>query len=184
MTWWSRAEAPPNPTQKHQRNNYMPERQVYGYPSSLSTTLLFLSIFVLCFFPNLFFGILQLPLLPFRASSAPPPVDSCACTSVPPTMAWFQKTFTLPSKSRGSYLVTDQVVKELPEIKNYKVGILHLFVQHTSCALSMNENWDSEVREDMTDALERIVPYDKKGDLYRHSAEGEDDMPVCLYVPP
>jgi secondary thiamine-phosphate synthase enzyme len=94
-------------------------------------------------------------------------------------MSWFQKTFALPSKSRGSYLITDHVVKELPEIKNYKVGILHLFVQHTSCALSMNENWDSEVREDMSDALERIVPFDKKGNLYRHSAEGEDDMPVC-----
>jgi len=95
-------------------------------------------------------------------------------------MAWFQKTFTLPPKSRGSYLITDTVVKELPEIKNYKVGILHLFVQHTSCGLSMNENWDSEVREDMTDALERIVPYDKKGDLYRHAAEGEDDMPAHI----
>jgi thiamine phosphate synthase YjbQ (UPF0047 family) len=42
----------------------------------------------------------------------------------------------------------------------------------------MNENWDEEVREDMSDALERIVPFDKKGNMYRHSAEGEDDMPV------
>jgi len=42
----------------------------------------------------------------------------------------------------------------------------------------MNENWDSEVREDMSDALDRIVPEDKKGNLYRHSAEGPDDMPV------
>ena len=42
----------------------------------------------------------------------------------------------------------------------------------------MNENWDSDVREDMSDAMERIVPYDKKGTMYRHSAEGEDDMPV------
>ena len=44
----------------------------------------------------------------------------------------------------------------------------------------MNENWDSEVREDMSDALDRIVPEDKKGHLYRHSAEGPDDMPVGL----
>lgn len=72
------------------------------------------------------------------------------------------------------------MVRELPEIKDYKIGILHLFVQHTSCALSLNENWDSDVREDMTDALERIVPYDKKGNLYRHSAEGEDDMPAHI----
>jgi len=95
-------------------------------------------------------------------------------------MAWFQKTFTLPSKSRGSYLVTDEVVKNLPELKDYKVGLLNLFVQHTSCALSLNENWDSDVREDMSDALDRIAPEDKKGTLYRHSAEGLDDMPAHI----
>lgn len=55
-------------------------------------------------------------------------------------MTWFQKQFTLPSKSRGSYLITDQVVGALPEIRSYKVGLLNLFVQHTSCALTLNEN--------------------------------------------
>ncbi|KAF2437188.1 UPF0047-domain-containing protein [Tothia fuscella] len=93
-------------------------------------------------------------------------------------MSWFQKTLHLPPKSRGSYLITDNIVKDLPELKNYKVGILHLFVQHTSCALSMNENWDEDVRADMSDALDRIVPEDKKGGLYRHDAEGRDDMPA------
>ena len=91
---------------------------------------------------------------------------------------WFQKTINLPSKSRGSYLVTDQIIHQIPEIKNYKIGLLNLFVQHTSCALSLNENWDEDVREDMSDALDRIVPEDRKGTLYRHSAEGLDDMPV------
>ncbi|KAB8211676.1 hypothetical protein BDV34DRAFT_185062 [Aspergillus parasiticus] len=95
-------------------------------------------------------------------------------------MSWFQKTFSLPPKSRGSYLIDDEVRRELPEIKNYKVGILHLFIKHTSCALSLNENWDEDVREDMTNALERIAPYDRKGDLYLHSAEGEDDMPAHI----
>jgi secondary thiamine-phosphate synthase enzyme len=95
-------------------------------------------------------------------------------------MSWFQKTLTLPSKSRGSYLITDTIVRELPEIKTYKVGLLNLFVQHTSCALSLNENWDEDVREDMSDALDRIAPEDRKGDLYRHSAEGLDDMPVSF----
>jgi len=93
--------------------------------------------------------------------------------------SWFQKTFTLPSKSRGSYLITDHVVSSLPEIKLYKVGLLNLFVQHTSCALSLNENWDQDVRADMSDALDRIVPEDKVGKgLYRHDAEGSDDMPA------
>lgn len=93
-------------------------------------------------------------------------------------MSWFQKSFTLPPRSRGCYLVTDHVASELPELRNYKVGLLHLFVQHTSCGLSLNENWDDEVREDMSDALDRLAPVDRKGNLYRHAAEGEDDMPV------
>ncbi|RAL02984.1 YjbQ family protein, partial [Aspergillus ibericus CBS 121593] len=95
-------------------------------------------------------------------------------------MSWTQKTLTLPSRSRGSYLITDEIISSLPEIKNYKVGLLHLFIQHTSCALSLNENWDDDVRADMSDALDRIAPYDKKGNLYRHSAEGEDDMPAHI----
>ncbi|KAK0127481.1 hypothetical protein ONS96_007018 [Cadophora gregata f. sp. sojae] len=95
-------------------------------------------------------------------------------------MSWFQKSLTLPSKSRGSYLVTDTIVKDLPEIKNYKVGLLNLFIQHTSCALSLNENWDEDVREDMSNALDRIAPEDRKGSLYRHSAEGPDDMPAHI----
>ncbi|KAH7329239.1 hypothetical protein B0I35DRAFT_448495 [Stachybotrys elegans] len=97
-------------------------------------------------------------------------------------MSWFQKQFTLPSKSRGSYLITDQVTSSLPEIKNYKIGLLNLFVQHTSCALSLNENWDSDVRADMSDALDRIAPeYGPKGEeLYRHDAEGPDDMPAHI----
>jgi len=149
--------------------------------NTLNTVLLVL--FLIAIFP----GLPQyLVLFPFRllfsrySTSAPVPAIICppGCTPDVPTMAWFQKTFTLPSKSRGSYLVTDEVVKNLPELKDYKVGLLNLFVQHTSCALSLNENWDSDVREDMSDALDRIAPEDKKGTLYRHSAEGLDDMPV------
>ena len=98
-------------------------------------------------------------------------------------MSWFQKTISLPAKSRGSYLITDHIESNIPEIRNYKVGLLNLFVQHTSCALSLNENWDSDVREDMSDALDRIAPEDRKGNLYRHSAEGLDDMPVSAIVP-
>lgn len=97
----------------------------------------------------------------FRSPSAPytpPATVQPACTySLDSKMSWFQKQFTLPTKSRGSYLVTDHVVQNLPEIKDYKVGLLNLFVQHTSCALSLNENWDEDVREDMSDALDRYA---------------------------
>ncbi|CUS11870.1 unnamed protein product [Tuber aestivum] len=94
-------------------------------------------------------------------------------------MSWFQKTLTLPASSRGSYLITDTITSALPELANYRVGLLTLFIQHTSCALSLNENWDSDVRADMSDALDRIVPEDRKhAGLYRHDAEGTDDMPA------
>ncbi|MCJ1407348.1 hypothetical protein MMC19_001419 [Ptychographa xylographoides] len=165
------------------------------YSTSLPSTILFLSLFILAFFPSLFVFLLKLPLnaLTLHSFNSNVPVttrlnkcfSSEAVLDPPPgpPMAFFQKTFTLPSHSRGSYLITNDVVKALPELKSFKVGILHLFVQHTSCALSLNENWDEDVRADMSDALDRIVPEDKGGrgskGLYRHDAEGSDDMPVC-----
>lgn len=136
-----------------------------------TSTSLFLVIFVLAFFPNIFNAILTLPFAFIFGTRSPTPVpaplSTTICASDPSVytrlaalesqliatsqnthnaMSWVQKTFTLPSKSRGSYLITDEVLKQVPEIKDYKVGILHLFVQHTSCALSLNENWDQDVR--------------------------------------
>lgn len=156
------------------------------------------------FFPNLFIGGFNRLVGRLFQSSPPDRNTGAHLTTYPPTtststvtitttvlttatsdtMSWFQKTFTLPARSRGSYLITDHIVQELPEIRTYKVGMLNLFIQHTSCALSLNENWDEDVREDMSDALDRIAPEDRKGNLYRHSAEGQDDMPVCPTTPP
>lgn len=168
---------------------------------SLRNTCIFLGIFIVAFFPNAFhfllkpifapFGLLQAPTAPARplyptCGCCPPatcfPTNGLPEAKIEPanSMAWFQKSFTLPTKSRGSYLITDHVVQQLPEIKQYKVGILNLFIQHTSCGLSLNENWDEDVREDMSDALDRLAPEDRKGDLYRHSAEGLDDMPAHI----
>jgi len=161
------------------------------FQTTNTNAILFLLVFILAFFPNLFFGLLRLPFAVIYPSRTTEPQTPPSClSSAPdcnihestptataiPTMSWFQKTITLPSRSRGSYLVTDDIVSALPEIKNYKVGLLNLFVQHTSCAISLNENWDSDVRADMSDALDRIVPEDRKGNLYRHSCEGPDDM--------
>lgn len=58
--------------------------------------------------------------------------------------------------------------------------MLNLFMQHTSAALTLNENWDPDVRADMTDALSRAVP---EGSMYRHSDEGPDDMPGHVKAP-
>ncbi|KAF3009479.1 hypothetical protein E8E13_002880 [Curvularia kusanoi] len=150
------------------------------------STFLIATFFLLSLFPGTFVSILWAPYNTLTSYYFPTatPHSTVLCStpnicSAPPTMSWFQKQFTLPSRSRGSYLVTDTILKELPEIKNYKTGLLNLFIQHTSCALSLNENWDEDVRADMTTALDRIVPEDKKGQgLYRHDAEGSDDMPA------
>lgn len=157
-------------TNKHHHNQISTTQSL----KSILTTILLISILVLGCFPTLFHSLLSLPFLLIPHYS---PLPSSSTLS---TMSWFQKTFSLPSKSRGSYLITDEVIRNLPEIKNYKVGILHLFIQHTSCALSLNENWDEDVRADMSEALDRIAPEDHKGGLYRHDAEGVDDMPAHI----
>jgi secondary thiamine-phosphate synthase enzyme len=98
-------------------------------------------------------------------------------------MSFCQKTIILPARSRGSFLITSTIIDALPELRHYRVGLLNLFVQHTSCALSLNENCDPDVRYDMSDALDRIVPEDsEETGLYRHDAEGADDMPVSQWT--
>ena len=53
---------------------------------------------------------------------------------------------TLKEKGRGCHLITDEIVKNLPDLKKYEIGLLHLFLQHTSASISLNENYDSDVR--------------------------------------
>ncbi|KAI0552056.1 hypothetical protein F4679DRAFT_118629 [Xylaria curta] len=166
-----------------------PEPPVSQMPSSTSSTSQNLSTLALFFlllialFPGLFHYLWILPftyLNPFGQTPQAPKRDVIP-SPIPVTM-WFQKQFALPPRSRGSYLVTSEVMEALPEIRQYKVGLLNLFVQHTSCALSLNENWDEDVRADMSDALDRIAPEagPKGQELYRHSAEGSDDMPAHI----
>ena len=114
--------------------------------STTATTLLLLLV-VLALFPTLFHLLWTLPLRLLLPSPHPHQQHNPPGAIIPRTgeTMWSQKHFTLPARARGSYLITDTVLKELPEIRSYKVGLLNLFIQHTSCALSLNENWD-EVR--------------------------------------
>jgi len=136
----------------------------------------------------LFLGLLSLFTLPFfYYSFFSSPAQKSIAYLAPPTCVpamstiYTQTHVTLPLLGRGSHLITPHITSSVPDIKTIKCGLLHLFLQHTSCALSMNENWDSDVRADMSDALDRIAPEDKKGQgLYRHDAEGTDDMPVSV----
>lgn len=86
-----------------------------------------------------------------------------------------QAIFCLEAKRRGCHLVTGEILKHLPK-QLPKVGLVNLFVQHTSCALSINENADPSVRSDMGKILDHLVK--EKEPYYQHTYEGADDMPA------
>jgi secondary thiamine-phosphate synthase enzyme len=90
-------------------------------------------------------------------------------------MMWFQRTLTLPAASRGFHLITAQVLKTLPELSQVRVGLLHVFIQHTSASLTINENADQDVRTDMETAMNAIAPDNLP---FVHTIEGPDDMPA------
>lgn len=89
-------------------------------------------------------------------------------------MSWLQKEITLSSKPRGFHLVTNEVLKHIPETKKFSVGIAHIFIKHTSASLSINENADSTVRADMETHFNVMVP--EEAGYYQHTFEGLDDM--------
>jgi secondary thiamine-phosphate synthase enzyme len=90
-------------------------------------------------------------------------------------MTWIQRTFALPPCSRGCHLITQEVERQLPELRSIRTGLLHVFIQHTSASLTINENADRDVRTDMESALNSIAPEDFP---YVHTLEGPDDMPA------
>jgi len=90
-------------------------------------------------------------------------------------MRWIQRTISLPRQERGFHLVTSLVCDTLPELSTIDVGLLHVFVQHTSASLSINENADPDVPLDLEDSLSAIAPEDFP---HRHTSEGPDDMPA------
>ncbi|CAO3648952.1 unnamed protein product [Cunninghamella blakesleeana] len=92
-------------------------------------------------------------------------------------MSWFQKEIRLKSQSRGCHLIHNEVISQVPEIKNIKVGMANFFLQHTSASLMINENCDPDVRTDMEMGLNKIVP---ESFPYIHVDEGSDDMPSHL----
>lgn len=91
---------------------------------------------------------------------------------------WFQKTLTLAAQRRGCHLVTREVLEGLPELAEVKVGLLHLFIQHTSASLTINENADPDVRGDLERHLNVMVP--ENAPYYEHTLEGPDDMPAHI----
>ncbi|OYP36134.1 secondary thiamine-phosphate synthase enzyme YjbQ [Rhodopirellula sp. MGV] len=88
---------------------------------------------------------------------------------------WIQKTITLPAQRRGFHLITSAVTRALPEIDSISVGLLHVFILHTSASLTINENADPDVRVDFETAMNHAVPESLP---YVHTLEGPDDMPA------
>mgnify|MGYP005890563181 FL=1 len=87
-----------------------------------------------------------------------------------------QVEFTLKSRSRGFHLITEEIMSNLPSLP--QKGLLNLFVKHTSCALSINENADPDVRVDMEAIFNRLVK--EREPYYEHTLEGADDMPAHM----
>ena len=81
----------------------------------------------------------------------------------------------LTARKRGFHLITTEVVDGLPDLAEYECGLLHVFIQHTSASLSINENADPDVRPDMETAINLIAPENMP---FRHTCEGPDDMPA------
>jgi len=91
---------------------------------------------------------------------------------------WIQKEIKLQQKNRGFHLITDEIINQLPEIRKISVGLLHVFIQHTSASLTINENVDPDVRRDMESHFNKIAP--ENAPHYVHTTEGSDDMPAHI----
>ena len=91
---------------------------------------------------------------------------------------WVQKEITLPRHSRGFHIITDHIIRELPQIKDISAGLLHVFIKHTSASLTINEDADPTVRIDFESHFNETVP--ENAPYYRHTLEGSDDMPAHL----
>jgi len=88
-----------------------------------------------------------------------------------------QKEFNLKAKSRGFHLVTNEVLSNLSELSQIKTGTINLFIKHTSASLTINENCDASVRDDMERFVNDVI---SNKNYFEHTYEGDDDMPAHL----
>lgn len=88
------------------------------------------------------------------------------------TIIFYQKEIKI-SKKRGCYVITEEIMKHIPEIKNIKIGMANFFLKHTSASLIINESYDPLVLKDLENYLNKNIPDDES--LYLHNDEGADD---------
>ncbi|WP_298809201.1 secondary thiamine-phosphate synthase enzyme YjbQ [uncultured Psychrobacter sp.] len=95
-------------------------------------------------------------------------------------MSYHQTTLTLPAYARGIHIITPRIEEAISQLLPHsaKVGLVHLFLLHTSASLAINENADPDVRLDTEEWLNKIAPENQPE--YRHTLEGSDDLPAHL----
>ena len=91
---------------------------------------------------------------------------------------FFQHSISLRSRKRGFHLITEEILRSIPEIRELRIGMLQVFIQHTSASLTINENADPTVRLDFEMFFNKAVPENDPD--YLHDYEGSDDMPAHL----
>jgi secondary thiamine-phosphate synthase enzyme len=91
---------------------------------------------------------------------------------------WVQREIRLRPRPRGFHLVTREVLEGIPELADVRVGLLHVFIRHTSAALTLNENASPDVRDDFEAYFNAVVPEDAP--YWTHTIEGPDDMPAHI----
>ena len=91
---------------------------------------------------------------------------------------WYQKEIVLKNKNRGFHLITNEIIQNLSELNKVSIGLLHLFIKHTSASLTINENYSQNVRNDFETHFNKMVPEDSG--YYTHKEEGPDDMPAHI----
>jgi secondary thiamine-phosphate synthase enzyme len=93
-------------------------------------------------------------------------------------MAWFQTVVHLRPRARGFHLVTEEVLAGVPDLRRIRTGLAHLFIQHTSASLTINENADPTVRSDFERWTRETIP--DGASYFAHDTEGDDDMPAHI----
>jgi secondary thiamine-phosphate synthase enzyme len=91
---------------------------------------------------------------------------------------WIQKEIQLKQRTRGFHIITSEILNSLSELQNINIGLMHVFIQHTSASLTINENADPTVREDFENFFNQAVPENEP--YYRHLDEGSDDLPAHI----
>ena len=89
---------------------------------------------------------------------------------------WIQKEIQLQARSRGFHIITHEILDQLPELQDFTIGMMNVFIKHTSASLTINENADPTVREDFEAYFNRAAPENEA--YYKHTLEGSDDLPA------